>query len=279
MGRNGALDHAGNVAIAVAAGGVGWLFGQRAVFLLVPLFAVLAAVAVLSIPPAAIDHERARGADAIVPMNHHSDWRVLFENRPLAIFALSAMLFHFANAPLLPLVGQKLALANKEFATAMMSSCIIAAQLVMLPIALFAGQKAEKWGRKPVLLIGFAILPLRALLYTLSNDSAWLIGVQLLDGVGAGIWGVLTPLVVADVMAGTGQYNLALGAVATAQGVGASLSGLAAGLIVDHFGYNAAFAISAGASLMALAVLGLALPETGRRNEAQRSLAVTLTDG
>ena len=279
MGRNGAFDHAGNVAIAVAAGGVGWLFGQRAVFLLVPLFAALAAAAVLSIPAAAIDHERARGADATLPMNHHSEWRALFENRPLAIFALSAMLFHFANAPLLPLVGQKLAIANPEFATAMMSSCIIAAQLVMLPIALFAGQKADQWGRKPLLLIGFAILPLRALLYMLSNDSTWLIGVQLLDGIGAGIWGVLGPLVVADVMAGTGQYNLALGAVATAQGIGASLSGLAAGLIIDHFGYNAAFAVSAGASLMALAVLGLTLPETGRRNEAQGSLAVTPTDG
>jgi MFS family permease len=135
------------------------------------------------------------------------------------------------------LVGQKLAVANKDLATAMMSSCIIAAQLVMLPIALLAGRKADQWGRKPVLLIGFVILPARALLYTLSDDSAWLIAVQLLDGVGAGIWGVLTPLVAADLMCGTGRYNLALGAVATAQGVGASLGGLAAGVIVDHFGW------------------------------------------
>ncbi|ACB96567.1 MFS transporter [Beijerinckia indica] len=280
MGRNGAFDHAGNVVVALVAGGIGWLFGQSAVFLLVPLFAVLAIGAVLSIPAAAIDHERARGAGPTSGADRGpDDWRILFKSRPLVVFALSAALFHFANAPLLPLVGQKLALANKEFATAMMSSCIIAAQLVMLPIALFAGQKAEQWGRKPVLLIGFAILPLRALLYTFSNDSAWLIGVQLLDGVGAGIWGVLAPLVVADVMAGTGQYNLALGTVATAQGIGASLSGLAAGLVVDHFGYNAAFACSAGASLVALAVLGLALPETGRPKETQAALAATLTDG
>jgi MFS family permease len=62
MGRNSAFDHAGNVAIAVAAGGVGWAISQRAVFLLVPVFAVLAALAVLSIPASAIDHERARGA-------------------------------------------------------------------------------------------------------------------------------------------------------------------------------------------------------------------------
>lgn len=262
IARNAAFDHAGNVAIAIAAGGAGWLFGQRAVFLMVPPLAALAAVAVWSIPAAAIDHERARGADADAPANHPGHWRDLLKNTPLVIFALSAMLFHFANAPLLPLVGQKLALANKALATAMVSSCIIAAQAVMLPVALFAGRKAEAWGRKPVLLIACAILPVRALLYTFSDNSAWLIGVQLLDGIGAGIWGVLTPLVVADVMAGTGRYNLALGAVMAVQGVGASLSGLAAGPIADHFGYNAAFVSLAVAALAALVVLQAALPET-----------------
>jgi MFS family permease len=161
----------------------------------------------------------------------------------------------------------------------MMSSCIIAAQLAMLPIVLFAGRKAEQWGRKPVLLIGFAVLPVRALLYTLSNDNAWLIMVQLLDGVGAGIWGVLAPLVVADLMRGTGRYNLALGVVATAQGVGASLSGLAAGLAVDHFGYDAAFAMSAGMASLALAVLGFGVSETCRRGDARMSLALTPSDG
>jgi len=277
MGRNGAFDHAGNIAIALVAGGIGWLFGQRAVFLLVPFFGALAVGAVLSIPAGAIDHERARGANPISGADRGSDdWRILFKSRPLVVFALSAALFHFANAPLLPLVGQKLALANKEFATPMMSSCIIAAQLVMLPIALFAGQKADQWGRKPVLLIGFAILPIRALLYTFSNDAAWLIAVQLLDGVGAGIWGVLTPLIVADLMSGTGRYNLALGVVATTQGIGASLSGLAAGLIVDHFGYDAAFVTSAGIALLALVVLGLAMPETVEDSEGQRSFGRAL---
>ena len=156
MGRNSAFDHAGNVAVAIVAGAVGSLFGQRAVFLLVPLFAILAGGAALSIPAAAIDPERARGADSTTAAKDGSGWRALCENRSLAVFALCAMLFHFANAPLLPLVGQKLALANRELATAMMSSCIVAAQLVMLPIALFAGRKADQWGRKPVLLIGFA---------------------------------------------------------------------------------------------------------------------------
>jgi MFS family permease len=262
MGRNAAFDHVGNVAVAVVAGGVGWLFGQRAVFLLVPFFAVLAIGAVLSIPAAAIDHRRARGAGPDATTSDGSSWRTLISCRPLMVFAGCAMLFHFANAPLLPLVGQKLAIANKELATAMMSSCIVAAQMVMLPIALLVGRKADQWGRKPILIVGFAILPVRAVLYTFSDDSAWLIAVQLLDGVGAGIFGALTPLVVADLMRGSGRYNLALGIVATMQGIGASLSGLSAGLIVDHFGYGVAFLTAGAVAGIALAFLVLTMPET-----------------
>jgi MFS family permease len=126
------------------------------------------------------------------------------------------MLFHFANAPLLPLVGQKLANAFPQTATGMMSSCIVAAQVVMVPMALLVGRTADSWGRKPLFLIGFGILPIRAALYSLSDSGMWLVGVQLLDGVGAGIYGALMPLVVvADIMRGTGRYNLALGAIAT----------------------------------------------------------------
>src|SRR5258706_10447164 len=255
MGRNSAFDHAGNVVIAALAGLVGWALSQHAVFFLVPFFSVLAALAVLSIPAQAIDHQSARGLDRKGPADAESpsSWKVLLEYRPLLIFAGCAMLFHFANAPLLPLVGQKLAFQHPTLATAMMSSCIIAAQMIMLPIALLVGHKADAWGRKPLFLVGFAILPIRAFLYTLSDDSAWLIAVQLMDGVGAGIYGALTPLVLADLMRGTGRYNLAQGAGATVQGVGASVSGLVAGEIVDHFGYSAAFVMLGLAALVALA--------------------------
>jgi MFS family permease len=273
MGRNSAFDHAGNVAIAAAAGGVGYLFSQRAVFLLVPVFALLATVAMLSIPQSAIDQNRARGLGDREGQEEKvgkgpSGYAVLIRCRPLVVFAVCAMLFHFANAPLLPLVGQKLAQAYPKWATTMMSSCIIAAQLIMLPVALAVGRTADRIGRKPILLVGFAVLPVRAVLYTFSDSAPWLIGVQLLDGVGAGIFGAITPLVVADLMRGTGRYNLAQGAVATAQGLGASLSGLAAGIIVDHLGYSAAFLTFGAAACTALAALFLAMPETASNHSA-----------
>jgi MFS family permease len=266
MGRNSAFDHAGNVGIAVVAAAVGYAFSQRAVFLLVPVFAALASIAVLSIPAKAIDYNRARDLDgehdAAATAAKPADYGILFKSRPLVVFGLCVMLFHLANAALLPLVGQKLAAAYPEEATAMMSACIVAAQAVMLPIALLVGWTADSWGRKPLFLAGFAILPIRAVLYTLSDNSFWLVGVQVLDGVGAGIFGALTPLVIADIMRGTGRYNLAQGAIATVQGIGASLSGLAAGVIVDHFGYSAAFLSAGAAAAVAFTVFALQMPET-----------------
>jgi len=163
-------------------------------------------------------------------------------------------------------VGQKLAIAYPKEATAMMSACIVAAQAVMLPIALLVGRTADAWGRKPLFLAGFAVLPIRAVLYTLSNNGAWLIGVQLLDGVGAGIFGALTPLVIADIMRGTGRYNLAQGAVATMQGIGASVSGLAAGVIVDHAGYGPAFLAAGATAAAAFALFATQMPETAERS-------------
>jgi len=260
MGRNGAFDHAGNVFAAVLAGAIGSLVSQRAVFMLVPLFSLLAAFCVLAIRPSDIDHERARGADngpskgiAIAELLRHGS---------LLLLATCLALFHLANAAMLPLVGQRLALAHAGYESAMMSACIVAAQLVMLPVALLCGAWADRLGRRPILLVAFAVLPLRGLLYTLSDAPAWLIGVQLLDGIGAGVLGVMVPLVVADLTRGTGRYNFSLGGVAMVCGVGAALSNALAGAIVVSRGYDTAFTALAVVAFAALLLLWGMLPET-----------------
>ena len=94
-------------------------------------------------------------------------------------------MFHFANAAMLPLVGQKLALINRNLGTTLMSVCIIAAQMVMVPVAILVGHKADVWGRKPIFATALAVLALRGMLYPLSENPYWLVSVQLLDGVGA----------------------------------------------------------------------------------------------
>lgn len=159
---------------------------------------------------------------------------------------------------MLPLVGQKLGLANKDIATSLMALCIVAAQCVMVPVAMVVGARADQWGRKPSFLVAFVVLAPRGVLYTFSDHPYWLAGVQLLDGIGAGIFGALFPIVVADLMENTGPFNLAQGAVSTAQSLGAALSTSIAGLIVVRFGDSAAFLF-----LTAVAAAGLALVQFG----------------
>jgi len=267
VGRNESFNHAGNASAAGITGGLAYFFGPVVVFWVLAAMAAASVFATLRIPADAIDHDVARGMDhtAGEPSTKPSRLTVLLHNRRLMIFAATVIAFHFANAAMLPLVGQLLALHNKDVGTALMAGCIAAAQVVMVPVAYIAGAKADSWGRKPIFLVGFAVLAARGFLYTLSDDSYWLVGVQLLDGVGAGVFGALFPLVVQDVTHGSGRFNISLGAVTAATGIGASVSNLVAGSIVVAAGYNAAFA-----SLGALAAAGFilylfAMPETAPR--------------
>jgi MFS family permease len=264
IGRNEAFNHAGNAFAAVLAGVGAYFVGPIIVFLLIGTMAAASLISVLMVPVAAIDHPRARGLRDGDKKNAErpSGYKVLFTCRPLLIFAACAVLFHFANAAMLPLVGQKLALQDIKVGTSLMSACIAAAQIVMVPMAMLVGRKADAWGRKPLLTGGFAILLVRGVLYSVSDNPYWLLGVQLLDGVGAGLYGALFPLIVADLMEGTGRFNLAQGAVITAQEIGASLSTTLAGLIVVAAGYSAAFVTLATIAGAGLILFALAMPET-----------------
>src|ERR1700731_4089670 len=231
--------------------------------------ALLSIVSVLSIDAAAIDYDRARGLHDGPSTSHEkpSGLSVLMSSRGLMIFFLCCVIFHLANAAMLPLVGQKLTLQDKNQGTALMSACIVAAQAVMVPMAMLVGRKADICGRKPLFLAGFAILSLRGFLYPLSDDRFWLFAVQSLDGVGAGLYGALFPLIVADLTRGTGRFNLAQGAVITAQGIGAALSTSLAGLVVVHAGFSAAFLVLAGIAASGFLLYCFGMPETRDLNE------------
>jgi MFS family permease len=277
-GRNEAFNHAGNAAAAMIAGISAYYFGPIAVFYLMAAMAIASIAATLAIPEKAINHDVARGlADDHDHTRHQpSGLSVLLACRPLMIFAACVTLFHFANAAMLPLVGQKLSLVNEELGTSLMSACIVAAQLVMVPVAMLVGAKADIWGRKPLFLAGFLILPLRGALYTLSDNPYWLVGVQTLDGVGAGIFGALFPLVVADLTRGTGRFNVSQGAITTAIGIGGALSTSFAGVIVVKAGYSTAFLFLAAVAGVALAVFWLAMPETLEGTEPRKPRPVAV---
>lgn len=100
------------------------------------------------------------------------------------------------------------------------------------------------------------------MLYTLTNNTKLLVAIQVLDGMGVGIFGVVSVLVIADLTKGTGRFNLTLGAISTAVGIGASLSQVIAGSVVKHFGYHAGFLFLATVALSAFTILYFFMPET-----------------
>lgn len=268
IGRNEAFNHAGNAVSAILAGGLAYFYGPIVVFWLLAAMAVASIFATLAIPAGSIDDRVARGLDDGADADQHnrkdraSGFDVLLGCRPLLIFAAATVLFHFSNAAMLPLVGQKLALANPALATTLMSACIVAAQLVMVPVALVVGKKANVWGRKPIFAVALGVLAFRGAMYPLSDNPVWLVGVQLLDGVGAGIYGAMFPLVVADLTKGTGHFNVSQGAIATAAGLGGALSTAVAGAIITAAGYSMAFYFLAAVAGGALVLFCIWMPET-----------------
>jgi len=283
-GRNETWNHAGNACAALLAGGFSWLFGPIAVFYLMAFMALASIAAVALVDAGAIDHDVARGFNPDHEQSHEqpSGLALLLSHRPLLTFAICCGLFHLANAAMLPLVSQKLSQIDVHLATPLTSACIVAAQLVMVPVAWLVGAKADDWGRKPLLLAGFIILPLRGVLYVLSDNPYWLVGVQLLDGIGAGAFGALLPLVVKDLTQGTGRFNVSLGAISTVFGLGAALSNGLAGWVVEAAGYSAAFLTLAAIAAAAFLLLWLAVPETLSADnvpEQQRREQADDTDG
>jgi MFS family permease len=265
QGRNQAFNSAGNVFAAVSMGLLGYLVSNRSIFLFVVIGTLPTLFALSRIRADEIDYERARGAREDADGGKPVAAAVLLKERPLIIFLISAVLFHFANAAMLPLLGEMLAKGQGRSSMMFMSACVVTTQFVVTLIAAWSGRKAASWGRKPLLLIAFGVLPIRGVLYTLTSNALGLVAIQILDGVGAGIFGVVSVLVIADLTQGSGRFNFTLGAIATAVGVGASLSQTIAGAIVHHFSFDAGFLFLAAIAVAAFGILYFFMPETRER--------------
>jgi predicted MFS family arabinose efflux permease len=266
FGRNQSFNSAGNVACAALIAGVSHWFGNQAIFLTAAFLVIPTIASVMAINSGDIDYAAARGGFSHRKPGDGSEsssiLQVLLQDRVLLVFLICAFLFHFANAAMLPQLGELLAKGRKESAAPFMSACVVVTQVVITCSAAWIGRFANAHGRKPLLLIGFGVLPVRAFLYTVIRATAGLIAVQILDGVANAIFTVVSVLVVADRTQGTGRFNLAQGALATAVGMGAALSNTFGGDLVQHGGYNVSFLALGGVAAAAFGLLAIALPET-----------------
>ena len=278
LGRNARFASIGNGLAAAAMGACGYLLSARAVFVVTVLLLVPALIALRTVAENEIDPERAHGA----PPRHVSAKPptragALMNNRPLLIFAGCLLLFHLANSAMLPLVGSVVTMSSARWATVIIAACIVVPQLVVAALSPWVGTRAQIWGRRPLLLIGFAALPIRGLLFAFISNPSILLAVQILDGVTAAVFAVMVPLIVADLTRGTGHFNLGQGILGTATGIGASLSATFAGYLTDRFGSPVAFGSLAAIAFVGLTLVWILMPET-RPAEIAQDVRPTLRD-
>jgi MFS family permease len=263
LGRNARFSSVGTGLAAGVMGVVGSLIAPQAVFFVTAALAVPTLLVLTLIREDEIDPIRADGGlngnlAGYKPRNVGS----LLGKRSLLILTFCVFLFHAANAAMLPLVGAEMTVRSGYWATALVAACIVLPQLVVALIAPGIGRLAVSKGRRPVLILGFAVLPVRAALLALNSDPAVIIGVQMLDGLSAAVLGVLVPLSLADISRGTGRFNLAQGIVGSATGIGAAASTAVAGHLATQFGVSVAFAGLAITAVCAFLVVLVAMPET-----------------
>ncbi|SKA39252.1 Predicted arabinose efflux permease, MFS family [Enhydrobacter aerosaccus] len=263
LGRNARFASIGAGLSAAIMGACGYFFETRSVFLVTAALLIPTWIALSFIAPREIDPEQAHGSPPQQQVDRpaRGTLRSLL-SRPLLVFGCSILLFHLANAAMLPLMGSVLTTRSSDWATILIAACMVGPQIVVALCSPWAGRQAQRWGRRPILLIGLAALPLRGLLFATVTDPYLLVLAQLLDGVTATVFSVMVPLTVADLTRGTGHFNLTQGLVGTMMGIGASLSPTLAGYITDTAGSSTAFLGLAVIAFVGLMVVALFMPET-----------------
>jgi MFS family permease len=268
LGRNARFASLGNGMTAAVMGACGYLLSSRAVFLVTAILVVPTLFALSRINSREIDPEKAHGAlPRETPDTSATSIASLLRKRPLLIFACGVLLFQLANAAMLPLMAGVVTTRSSTWAPILIAACIIVPQIIVAAMSPTVGRKAQQFGRRPLLLIGFFALVIRGLLFAVVSDPYMLVAVQVFDGITAAVFSVMVPLVISDVTFGSGRFSLAQGIVGTATGIGAALSTVFAGYIADRFGSHIAFSVLAGIAAAGLIVVWVAMPETRRRGD------------
>ncbi|WP_373544263.1 MFS transporter [Chamaesiphon sp.] len=258
IGRNETFHRSGNVVTAIIAGILAQITGLAWIFYLLIFLCIATTILVFQIRDRDIDNTAARAGGDDRSQTSGMD---LLKDRPLLTFGLAVFLFYAANAAL-PLLSQHLTGGQATAASGFISAFIGVAQLTTIPVVIWASKAADVWGRKPLLLVAFAATTVRALLYGLNANPWFVLWVQTLDGLAAGILAVAIAIVVADLTKGTGRFNLAQGGIYTTIGIGAAVGNLASGFLAKTAGFPIAFLMLSAVAALGSGWLWFAMPET-----------------
>jgi MFS family permease len=263
LGRNARYSSIGNGLAAAVMGATGAYFSSRFVFLLTAALCIPALVALWSI--GAGGHARAQTTSRAMDI---SGLKRLLVDQRLLIFAVCVMLFHLSNAAMLPLAGSAVTMRAGHFANVIIAACIVVPQVIVALFSPWVGRAAQRIGRKRLMLLGWGALPVRGLLLAVLPGSWPLVMGQAVSGVSAAAFGVLLPLLAADLTLGTSHFNLCMGILGLAMYLGAAVSTTMSGEIADAAGMEVAFLALAGIGLVGFLTVWLAMPETRPATEA-----------
>lgn len=260
-GRNFRYAAGGHALTAGLMGVAGAYFSDSAIFIAAAMLCIPALVALGFIRPNEIDYQAARNA-AKGEGTSNARLRDLLKNHRLLLFTAALVLFQLADASMLPLIGENLAGSIKQAGSLWMSGLIIVPQIVVAICSPWVGYHSEKKGRKPLLLVGFALEPIRAALLAFASAYPFLVVAQILDGISGSVINVLTVLVITDLTAGTGRFNFARGFVGAMLGIAASLSTLGTGYLFQGFGVATGFLAISAVAGAAAALIWIFVSET-----------------
>ena len=257
LGRNARFASLGNGLAAVVMGATGAWLSSRAVFVLTALLCVPALIALTGIGRG--PYARRQTTTRML------DWpglRKLLSDRRLLVFAVCVGLFHLSNAAMLPLAGAAVTMRAGEYANLIIAACILVPQAIVALLSPWVGRQASVIGRRPLLLLGWASLPLRGLLLAVLPGPWLLVAGQAISGISAAVFGVMLPLLAADLTRGTSHFNLCLGSLGLAMYLGAALSTSLGGWIADAASLQLAFGALATVGLLGTLAIWWAMPET-----------------
>ncbi|HSV15532.1 MAG TPA: MFS transporter, partial [Tepidisphaeraceae bacterium] len=267
VGRNGRYGSIGAGLGAAMMGACGYLGSPRLAFLVAALLTIPALLAVRAIGPDQVEvvpmTRREKRPNPLTPF-------VLLRDRRLLIFALCVALFQVASIAVLQLAAVDVTGRLGARGALVIAAFMIVPQVVVAIVSPWIGQAADRWGHRTMLIAGFATVPIRGALFALVRNPYVLVPVQVLEGAGGAAFGVMMPLVAADLTGGKGHYTLCLSLLGLAAGAGTAVSTALAGWSADRFGRVTAFWVLAGVGVAALAVVALAMPETRPRASSGR---------
>jgi MFS family permease len=261
-GRNGAFDAAGNALTAGVMGVLGQYISRRAIFLGSAALCIPAMIALSFIRADEINYARARNAGIGQGAANFQRIFDLTKNLRLYVFAGCIFLFQLADASMLPVLSQNLALGKNQPASLLVAGLIVTPQIIAAILSPWIGYHSEKYGRKPLLLIGFGVEVLRGLVFAVFTSYPVLVVGQCLGGISAAAVTVLTVLMITDMTTGTGRFNLVQGFIGTVIAIAAAISTAASGFLFEKLGHRYGFVILSAAAVAATALLWTGLTET-----------------